>query len=143
MGRVKNGALAFEAWGCIVKYIHPVDEKARVKPDASTVSRGRERKALTFGDNRWSKTYVPTGPRTALRVRGTGGKEDTFMEEATVTFAKNVLKYRESTQSELVNVKIVKVGEHTDVEGLSHYTTMVPKNGNSRPLVVHLAAPPL
>ena len=65
------------------------------------------------------------------------------MEEATVTFTKNVLKYRESTQSELVNVKIVKVGQHTDVEGLSHYTTMVPKNGNSRPLVVHLAAPPL
>ena len=45
--------------------------------------------------------YVPTRPHTALRVSGTGGKEDTFVEEATVTFTKNVLKYRESTQSEL------------------------------------------
>ena len=115
MGRVKNGALAFETWGCTVKYIHPVlDEKARVKQDASTVSHGRERKGLTFGDNRWSKTYVPTGPRTPLPVRGTGGKEDTFVEEATVTFTMNVLKYRKNTQTS--KVLATTPGEYTDVK---------------------------
>ena len=58
------------------------------------------------------KKYVPTRPHTALCVRGTGGKEDTFVEEATVTFTKNVLKYRESTQSELVTSKLYKLGKY-------------------------------
>ena len=56
-----------------------------------------------------TKKYVPTKPHTALRVRGTGSNEDTFVEEATVTFTKNVLKYRESTQSELVTSKLYKL----------------------------------
>ena len=140
-GRI-TGCLASEALGSIVKFIHPVDEKARVKQDASAVSRGRRRKDLTFGDNRWSKTYVPTGTYTALRVRGTEGKEDTFVEEAMVTFTKHVPKHRVSTLSELKALKIVEVGEDTDVEGLCHIAAIVPKDGNSRPFPVHLAVPP-
>ena len=135
--------LASEALGCIVKCIHLVDKKARVKQDASAVSFGRGRKGLTFGDNRWSKTYVPTGTHTALRVRGTDGKEDTFVEEATVTFTKLILKHRVCTLSELEALKIAEVGEDTDVEGLCHLNAIVLKDGNSRPFPVHLAAPPL
>ena len=80
-----TACLVSEALSCIMEFIHPVDKNARVK-DASAISRGRGRKRLIFGDNRWSKTYVPFGPHTVLRVRGTGGKEGTFVEEAAVTF---------------------------------------------------------
>ena len=127
----------------MVKSIHPVDEKARVKQDASAASRGRGRKGLTFGDNRWSKTYVPTGTHTALRVRGTNGEEDTFVEEATAIFTKHVLKHRVSTLSELKALKIVEVGEDADVKALCPFAAIVPKDGNSRPFPVHLAAPPI
>ena len=141
-GRI-TACLASEALGCIVKFIHPVDKKARVKQDASAVSRGRERKGSTFGDNRWCKTHVPTGTHTALRVRGTDGKEDTFVKEATITFTKHILKHRVSTLSELEALKLAEVGENTDVEGLCHFAAIVPKNENSRPFPVHLAALPL
>ena len=77
-GRI-TACLASEALSYIVKFIHPVDKKARVKQDASAVSRGRGRNCFNLGDNRWSKTYVPTGTHTALRLRGTDGKEDTFV----------------------------------------------------------------
>ena len=87
--------------------------------------------------------YVPTGTHTALRVRGTDGKEDTFVEEATVTFTKLVLKHRVSTLSELEALKIAEVGKDTDVEGLCHLNAISPKDGNSRPFPVHIAAPPL
>ena len=116
-GRI-TACLASEAFGCIVKFIHPVDKKARVQQDASAVSRGKGRKDLTFGDNRWSKTYVPTGTHTALRKRRTDGKEDMFVEETTVTFTKHVLKHRVSTLSELEALKIAEAGEDTDVEDL-------------------------
>ena len=86
---------------------------------------------------------MPTGTHTALRVRGTDGKEDTFVEEATVTFTKLVLKHRVSILSELEALKIAEVGEDTDVEGLCHLNAIVPKDGNSRPFSVHLAARPL
>ena len=141
-GRITS-CLASEALGCIVKCIHPVDKKARAKQDASAVSRGRGRKCLNFGDNRWSKTYVPTGTHTALRVRGADGKDNTFVEEATVTFTKHVLEHRVSTLSELEALKIAEVGEDTDVEGLCHFAAIISKDGNSRPFPVHLAAPPL
>ena len=126
-----------------MKFIHPVDKKSRVKQDASAVSRGRGRKGLTFGDNRWSTTYVPTGTHTALRVGGTDGKKGTFVEEATVIFTKHVLKHRVSTLSELEALKIAEVGEDTDIKDLCHFAAVVPKDGNSRPSPFHLAAPPL
>ena len=85
---------------------------------------------------------MPTGTHTALRVRGTDGKEDTFMEEATVTFTKLVLNHRVSTLSELEALKIAEVGEDTDVGGLCHLNAIVPKDGNSRPFPVHISAPP-
>ncbi|CAM9652294.1 unnamed protein product, partial [Ascophyllum nodosum] len=34
-------------------------------------------------------------------------------------------------------------GENTNVEGLCHFAAIVPKDGNSRPFPVQLAAPPL
>ena len=46
-GRI-TAYLASEALGCIVKFIHPVDKKARVKQDASVASRGRGRKGLAL-----------------------------------------------------------------------------------------------
>ena len=46
-GRI-TACLASEALGCIVKFIHTVDKKARVKQDASVVSRGRGRKGFTL-----------------------------------------------------------------------------------------------
>ena len=141
-GRI-TACLASEGLGCIVKIIHPVDKNARVKQDARVVSRGRGRKDLTFDDNRWSKTYVATGPHTALRVRGTGGKEDAFVEEATITFTKHVVERRVSTQPELEALKVADVGEDTNVEGLSHFAAIVRNDGNSRPFSVHEAAPPL
>ena len=84
---------------------------------------------------------MPTDTHTALRVRGTGGKKDTFVEEATVIFTKHV-KHRVSTLSELEALKVAEVGEDTDVEGLCHFAAIVPKDGNSRPFPIHLAAPP-
>ncbi|CAN0349717.1 unnamed protein product, partial [Ascophyllum nodosum] len=36
-----------------------------------------------------------------------------------------------------------EVGENTNVEGLCHFAAIVPKDGNSRPFPVQLAAPPL
>ena len=83
--------------------------------------------------------YVPTGTHTALRLRETDGKEDTFVEKATAIFTKHALKHRVSTPSELKALKIVEVGEDTDVEGLCHFAAIVPKDGNSRPFPVHLA----
>ena len=65
------------------------------------------------------------------------------MEEATVTFTKDVLKHRVSTLSELEALNIAEVGEDTDVEGLCHLVAIVPKDGNFRTFLVHLAAPPL
>ena len=138
-----TSCLASEDLGCIVKFIHPVDSKARAKQDASAVSRGKDRKGLNFGDNRWSKTYVPTGTHTALGMGGTDGKENTFMEEAMVTFTKHVLELRVFTLSELEALKIAEVAEDTDVEGLCHFAAIIPKDGNSRPFPVHFAAPPL
>ena len=138
-----TACLASEALGYIVKFIHPVDKKTGVKEGASAVSRGRGRKGLTFGDNRWSKAYyVPTGTHTKLHVRGTGGKGDMFVEEATVTFTKHV-KHRVSPLSEHQALKIAEVGEDTDVKGLCYFAAIVPKDGNSRPFPIHLAAPPL
>ncbi|CAN0416196.1 unnamed protein product [Ascophyllum nodosum] len=46
-GRI-TACLAVEALGFNVKFIHPVDTKARVKQDATAVSRGRGRKGLTL-----------------------------------------------------------------------------------------------
>ena len=46
-----TACLTSEALGCIVKFIHPVDKRARVKQDASVISRVRRRKCLSFGDN--------------------------------------------------------------------------------------------
>ena len=140
-GRITT-CLASETLGCIVKSIHPVDKKTRVKEDASAVSRGRGRKGLTFGDNRWSKAYLSTGTHTVLRVRGTSGKEDMFVEEATVTFTKHA-KHRVSTLSKLEALKIEEVGEDTDIEDLCHFAAIVPKDGNSRLLSIYLATPPL
>ncbi|CAM9567465.1 unnamed protein product, partial [Ascophyllum nodosum] len=48
-----------------------------------------------------------------------------------------------STLSELKALKIAEVGEDTNVEGLCHFAAIVPKDGNSRPFPVQLAAPPL
>ena len=81
-----TACLASKCLSRIVKTIHPVGKKARVKQKARSVFRGRGRKRLTFGGNRWSKTCVPTDHHTALRVRGVGDKEDTIVEEATVAF---------------------------------------------------------
>ena len=103
--------LASEALGCIVKFIYPVDKKQY----ASAVSRGKGRERLTFGDNCWSKTYVPTGLHMALGVREMGGKEDTFVEEATATSTKHVVQRPVFAQSELEALKITEVGENTDV----------------------------
>ena len=86
---------------------------------------------------------MPTGPHRALRVRGTGGKEFAFVEEATVAFTKHVVKHRVSTQSELEALKIAEVGEDTEVECLRHLAAIVPKDENSRPFPVDLAAPSL
>ena len=86
---------------------------------------------------------MPTRPHKALHVRGTGGKEDTFVEEATVTFTEHIVKHRVSTQSELETLKIAGAGEDTEVEGICHFATIFPKNGNSRPFPVYLAALPL
>ena len=118
-GRI-TAYLASEVLCCIVKSIHYVDKKARMKLDARAVSCGRGWKGLIFGDNHWSKTYVPTGTHTALGVRGTGGEEGTFVEKATVTFTKHVAKYRVSTLSELEALDITEVGEDTDVEDLCY-----------------------
>ena len=85
---------------------------------------------------------MSTGTHAALRVRGTGGKEDTFVEKATVTFTKHV-KHRVSTLYELEALTIAEVREDTDVEGICHFTTIVPKGGNSRPFPIYLATPPL
>ena len=46
-GRI-TACLASEALGRIVKFIHLMDKKAKVKQDASVVSRGRGRKGLTL-----------------------------------------------------------------------------------------------
>ena len=86
---------------------------------------------------------MPTGTHTALRLRGMDGKEDTFVEKATVTFTKHLLKHRVSTLSELKALKIAEVGEDTVVEGLCHFAAIVPKDRNSRPFPIHLAARPL
>ena len=75
---------------------------------------------------------MPTGTHTALRVCGTDGKEDTFVEKTTVTFTKHVLKHRASTLSELKALKIAEVGEDTDVEGLSHFAAIVPSPRSSQ-----------
>ena len=131
-GRI-TASLVSEDLGHIVKIIHPVDNKAKVKQNARALSRGRGRKRFTFEGNRWSKTYVPTGPHTALHVRGTGSKEDMFVEEATVTFTKHVVEHWVSTQSELEALKVAEVGEDPHVQGLFHFTAIVPKGGNSRP----------
>ena len=50
-GRI-TACLASKCLGRIVKIIHPVDKKARVKQNARVVFRGRGRKRLTFGGNR-------------------------------------------------------------------------------------------
>ena len=74
-GRI-TACLASEALGCIVKFIPPVDKKARVRRECGLPWQRKER--FNLGDNRWSKTYVPTDTHTALRLRETDGKEDTF-----------------------------------------------------------------
>ena len=85
---------------------------------------------------------MPTGLHAALRVRGTGGKEDTFVKEATVTFTKHVVECQVSNQSELEALKVAEVGEDTHVEGLCHFAAIVLKDGKSRLFPVHAAAPP-
>ena len=54
---------------------------------------------------------MPTDTYTALRLRGTDGKEYTFVEKATAPFTKHVLRHRVSTLSELKALKIAEVGE--------------------------------
>ena len=86
---------------------------------------------------------MPTGPHTSLRVGGTGGKEDTLVEEAAVTFTKHVVERRVSTQSELEALKTAGIGEDTAVESVCHFAAIIQKDENSRPFPVHFAAPPL
>ena len=86
---------------------------------------------------------MPIGTHTTLCLRGMDSKEDTFVLKATITFTKHVLKHLVSTLSELKALKIAEVGEDTDIESLCHFAAIVPKDGDSRPLPVHLAAPPL
>ena len=72
-----TACLAPEALGCIVKFIHPVDKKARVKQDASAVSRGRGRKGLTLVTTAGARRTCPPVPtrrgacvgRTVRRTR--------------------------------------------------------------------------
>ena len=62
-GRI-TACLASEALGCIVKFTHPVDKKARVKQDANAVSRGRGRKGLTLVTTAGAgRTYPPVPTR--------------------------------------------------------------------------------
>ena len=75
-GRI-TACLASQALGCIVKFIHPVDKKARVKQDASAVSRGRGRKGLTLVTTAGARRTCPPVPtrrfacvgRTVRRTR--------------------------------------------------------------------------
>ena len=75
-GRI-TACLASEALGCIVKFIHRVDKKARVKQDASAVSRGRGRKGLTLVTIAGARRTCPPVPtrrcacvgRTVRRTR--------------------------------------------------------------------------
>ena len=75
VGRI-TACLASEALGCIVKFIHPVDKKARVK-DASAVCRGRGRKVLTLVTTAGARRTCPPVPirrcacvgRTVRRTR--------------------------------------------------------------------------
>ena len=75
-GRIA-ACLASEALGCIVKFIHPVDKKARVKQDASAVSRDRGRKGLTLVTTAGVRRTCPPVPtrrcacveRTVRRAR--------------------------------------------------------------------------
>ena len=75
-GRI-TACLASEDLSCIVKFIHPVDKKARVKQDASAVSRGRGRKGLTLMITAGARRTCPPVPtrrcayvgRTVRRTR--------------------------------------------------------------------------
>ena len=109
-----------------------MDLKARVKQDAGVVSHGRGRKGVTFGDKRRSKTYVPTGPHKALRVRWLDGKEDTFVEGTTVTFTRHVVERGVSIQSELEALKIADVGD-TNVKSLYHFAATCQRMGTLDP----------
>ncbi|CAM9346352.1 unnamed protein product [Ascophyllum nodosum] len=60
-GRI-TACLASEALGWIVKFIHPVDKRARVKQDASAVSRGRGRKGLTLVTTAGARPTCPPVP---------------------------------------------------------------------------------
>ena len=77
-GRI-TACLASEALGYIVKFIHPVDKKGQSKARRKCGLPWQREERFNLGDNRWSKTYVPTGTHTALRLRGTDGKEHTFV----------------------------------------------------------------
>ena len=63
-GRI-TACLASEALGCIVKFIYPVDQKARLKQDASAVSRGRGRKGLTLVTTAGARRTCPRYPHGA------------------------------------------------------------------------------
>ena len=70
-GRI-TACLASEALGCIVKFIPPVDKKARVKQDASAVSRGRGRKGSTLVTTAGARRACPPIPtRRCACVRRT------------------------------------------------------------------------
>ena len=60
-GRIA-ACLASEALGCIVKFTHLVDKKARVKQDASAVFRGRGRRGLTLVTTAGTRRACPPVP---------------------------------------------------------------------------------
>ena len=64
------------------------------------------------------------------------------MEGTTVTCTKYVVERGVSIQSELEALKIAEV-EDTNIEGLYHFSAILPKDGNARPFPVYEAAPPL
>ena len=67
-----TACLASEALGCIVKFIHPVDKKARIKQDASAVFHGRGRKDLTLVATVGARRTCPPVPtRRCAYVRRT------------------------------------------------------------------------
>ena len=57
----------------------PCGQKGQSKERRKCGLPWQRKERFNLGDNRWSKTYVLTGTHPALSLRGTDGKEDTFV----------------------------------------------------------------
>lgn len=129
--------LASEALGIKLKVVDPTDMRSRKRQDAEIPERGTGRNGSTFDDQRVSRNFSPYGDPCEWYLPGSNGENRIFREEVVIVFA----AFGQCV-AEAGLVGVGEVGKDTNVGGLNHFSSVMRKDGSSKPFPLHVCSPP-